>query len=1279
MSQTLDSTLAAAQTAIDRKPIVKITSEAAVGDIPFPGLPMPAYPMAYRDEMNPYAIPLSGGEVAFASLYGSGTGSYPNYTYLRLIVTTGERSYFNEPVILPLTNYSPEVNTRRINMNGISDGQVSIVELPNGDLGVAWLDVGYTTYPAMTLAFHAAEITTAGIQVYPATANLGTGTTKESYSGNPDGYMSGPSTIRLANGTYLSVFVHNSDGTNYIVYKKTSSDFRTWAARSAVTLPGVDTTKQIANVSIVQIANGDVILAYDYTEEVGGNGERLRNIYYSVSSDNGATWSAPIKVTDYDSFQKTALHPVIVQRAGGEINLAYAELVTCLAMGTSTLGWPDGPDPTGGQGGEALSWDPIHRKLYVVNGTQSGNGSLENIVKIDVDTWTIDNAWTGRSTPGSVPSFPYPWGTMWERTRNDKHLVAVLREMGLDILDGEADTITTYQFWEDYITPVVKNTTGWPIDVSNWPMKCQVDADAMRVYLFGWNGYPYHPDGAVGYIDLTDPGPNYEVNMIFDERNWGVDTIESLGVHDGDFLVVPSADMIFITWVGTLASGGQGGLRIYQLSTGARIAHIQWENNKGFPWMGLYDICYKDGKLYGNFPYIAQWEQVDRRGIVEINLTDYSCIYYRPSYATKDDYRLFGPRVLASGEILFEGWNGEGVVLWDPASSKWTQYTSATVPGLSYDSWTGNVMYDELTGTIFANCNGGGLRAFNRDGFLYRSQIVEGNYTTEWEFGVPQFLTMTWQSYDAALVVMSDDSLVSFWSNSITPGYLTTVWGVARGTVDLTSFIARGHDISFARSIDGKPNSLEFMVTHGHLFDPTNRWSLWQTLLKKMRKLTLSFGERINGVDYWHPQGEFFVRETEVQHRRGEYPLMRVKAEDIRCLLEDMYVSATPHYEEYPEDLIKMVLEDDSWGPGIAPSDIDLPTFREDWRYVVWIQWLDTSIKKMVDQIATRFGYAISVGTDGKIGALKISLSNAVSHDYMGGTPLLVDWTPDDSFSDFTNRVTVVGESRDFMEVLYEEELIKQLMGTVGWWGHKTTMRIYYSEDNSRRCRYPRLDILESVRNFNFRLGGGGESMTAVDEDERWVEITVDMPNLTSFVVADCIALIALGYEAIVVSGLTGCPGWIVFAITILLSALFYVVSSIAQYQYSLYARPVGHERMSIQSAPPHGDDIVLQTEMRRIIEKKIDEPLCITALQCNQYADYELAIVQAQRNRVKFSKIAHLQDDEGDTINVPQPYTMLAQKIFITDLKRKMKIPADPDSTGDGYFIDEIEGWAIQ
>jgi hypothetical protein len=716
-------------------------------------------------------------------------------------------------------------------------------------------------------------------------------------------------------------------------------------------------------------------------------------------------------------------------------------------------------------------------------------------------------------------------------------------------------------------------------------------------------------------------------------------------------------------------------LRIYQLSTGARILSIDGGlgENPGFPFYGLYDICYRDGKIYGNFPYTALYGQQDRRGIVSIDLVDYACIYYRPSYATKDDYRLFGPRVLASGEILFEGWNGEGVVLWDPDSSVWTQFLAADFPGLQSDSWTGNVMYDEAYETIFANSNGGGVAAFNRHGVLSRVKYIEANYTSEWEFGQANRLTQNWRSYGATVALGPDGTMMVFWANKLTPGERTIVWNRDGGTFDLSDYIARGQDITYSRSIDGKPSSLEFTVTHGHLLDPTNRGSIWQTYLKKFRKISLSFGEKVSGVDYWHPQGTFLVRETEVNHKRGEYPTMRVKAEDIRSLWEGMNITATPYYQGYPEDIIKEVLADYA---DVDLSNIVLPEFR--WRYEVWIQWLDTSIKKMIDQIGNRFGYAISIGVDGKVNAVKIAGDNPVDHEYTDAG-LIVDWTPDDSFSDFTNRVVVTGESRDFMEVLYQEEQIKQLSGTVGWWGHKTVSRIYYSEDKSRRARFPRLDIIESVRNFNFRLGGGGESISATDPDELWVEITVEMPNLVGFVVADVAALLALGVAALAFTGgLYGLPGWIFFAATLLLAGLFYVVGSIAQYQYGVYARPVGHVRLSIQSLPPHGDDLALQTEIGKVIEKKIDEPLCITVAQCNEYADYELSIVRYQRDRLRFSKIAHLQDDEGDTLQVPQPYSGMAQLIFVTDIKRKMKIPASPDGTADGYFIDEIEGWLV-
>jgi hypothetical protein len=604
----------------------------------------------------------------------------------------------------------------------------------------------------------------------------------------------------------------------------------------------------------------------------------------------------------------------------------------------------------------------------------------------------------------------------------------------------------------------------------------------------------------------------------------------------------------------------------------------------------------------------------------------------------------------------------------------WTQYLAAAIPGLPTDTWQGGVAFDELTGTIFANADPGGVAAFNRDGFLYRSKYIDANFTTTWEFGAAQLLTQNWKSYDATVALGTDGSMMAFWSNETTPGERTIVWDRDSGIVDLSGYIARGQDIKLSRSISGKPSSLEFTLTHGHLFDPTNRGSAWQKYLKKPRKLSLFFGEKVSGIDYWQAQGTFLVTEAEVKHAPREYPTMRVKGEDFRSLWENMNVTATPHYEGYPEDIVKTVLQNLA---GLSLSDIVLPTFR--WRYEVWIQWLDTSIKKMVDQIGNRFGYAIIIGVDGKVHAVKIAGDNPVDHVY-SDVNMIVGWTPDDSFSDLTNRVVVTGESRDFLEVLYQEELIKQLSGTVGWWGHKTVMKIYYSEDGSRRCRYPRLDIVESVRNFNFRLGGGGESMSATDPDEKWVELTVEMPNLVGIVVSEVVALLAIGAEALFYPGgpYGGMPGWIFFAGTLILAALFYTIGSIAQYQYGLYARPIGHERLSIQSMPPYGNDLVMQTQLGKIIEKKIEEPLCITAAQCNEYADYELSIVKYQRDRIRFSKVAHLQDDEGDTLQIPQPYSGMTQKIFVTDIDRKMKIPKSPDGTSDGYFTDEIEGWLV-
>jgi hypothetical protein len=55
--------------------------------------------------------------------------------------------------------------------------------------------------------------------------------------------------------------------------------------------------------------------------------------------------------------------------------------------------------------------------------------------------------------------------------------------------------------------------------------------------------------------------------------------------------------------------------------------------------------------------------------------------------------------------------------------------------------------------------------------------------------------------------------------------------------------------------------------------------------------------------------------------------------------------------------------------------------------------------------------------------------------------------------------------------------------------------------------------------------------------------------------------------------------------------------------------------------------------------------------------------------------KVAHLQDEDGDTIRVVHPYSGNNLDLFIASLKRTFK-KAEPD--GEGGFFDEVEGWVV-
>jgi len=66
------------------------------------------------------------------------------------------------------------------------------------------------------------------------------------------------------------------------------------------------------------------------------------------------------------------------------------------------------------------------------------------------------------------------------------------------------------------------------------------------------------------------------------------------------------------------------------------------------------------------------------------------------------------------------------------------------------------------------------------------------------------------------------------------------------------------------------------------------------------------------------------------------------------------------------------------------------------------------------------------------------------------------------------------------------------------------------------------------------------------------------------------------------------------------------------------------------------------------------------------------MMVAKCQRRRIKVTKVAHLQDEVGDTITLVHPFSGQSFSLFITNLRRTM-VPAE-----SGEFTDEIEGWYI-
>lgn len=1249
LMQTLATPLQTVMDGETRRPIIDIIAKSAVNKIPFEGILLTA---ESSNEQHTNIISHSTGRLCLAYLYGpDGSRKY----YIKYVYTDVDRTYFTTLTFSAMTSYKTAIG-------------LDICELTDGNIGIVFIEDNTTTNNYILKQ-----------KIVNVTGTEISSTTIDSWSRTI--YTSGPSVCREhGSDNYIIAYSKNVGG-NYYIHKHTSNDFTTWDAATSLVIGELTLTQKIFDPFIysADASDDNLFLYFAVVENVGPNGEILSNIYYSLSTDGGNSWADAVKITTYDSYGAIGEHPTFCEKEENSGYLAFNEKRSSQTMDYTSIGWPDysgirgnGSDPSN------MHFDSVNRKLYCVNAYKGvGTKALQSVVKIDVDTWEVDNYWT----TSSIPALDDYWDNvhLWYKLDRGSGKYVPLSVMGgyfCQLINGETDTITTYAFQDIPAYEITANVTGWD-DSYGSIISTFIDETNNRIWFLFVNSSIYDSKIQIGYISLTDSGPTYTFVKVITDTDFT--QTEIYPSNDCNFKIYPDSDLIVLSfYYYSSSSDWQRPLCVYNIITGSRIKKYIKETYSSFPLHGIRGAIYKDGKIYGNIYYYDLYGQENMRGLFEVDITTDIICHHRPSFASVNNYDFYDIVATNNDELLITS-TIYGCVKFNLLSETWTTYNNTTIPGLTPKNSDKFYLidYDELNDFIF--CGVGteyvypwaGYVMFSGEGYFLQTQYATATKVIDWAFGEVNSLVQGLSDYDSAIVCdPSTLKLYAFWTNETTDDELSIKWDKDEGEFSLNDYLVRGRGIVVSRSIDGSNNTVSLTVSDGHLFDPFNVASVLKSVLDKGKLLVVKFGEKIGVVEYWQTIGTFYITDRKMSgYKKGEYPTLTIKGEDYRYIWKDKEIVATQFYDSgKPEEVLTDVISD--YTP-LETTDIDIVAF--DNSVVLNVQWTDTTLLDCVQQIHDRFGYFLKVTNINKITNKKISIDNEIDHIYSNSNQIL-SMNIDDSFSDFTNKITVEGQERDFIETLYDEEMVGSLNGTVGWWGYKNSFDVYYSKDKSRRCRNPRLKVVESVTSIGFKLGGK-ITESIMDTDEKYCTVNVRAPSL----IGPLLGFIATKLGA----GKIGdaCPQkWtrpVGTSITNVASiGIMVILGATGNFQYEIYANPVGEVKRSVEASV---EDFVFQNKINNVVEKRFEDPFCYSKPECAKRAQKELDVIMAQRNRIRIEKITHLQDEEGDTIDFLHPVSEQVLKIFVTDLIRTYTIPKLDQINETISCIDDIEGWVIE
>jgi hypothetical protein len=584
----------------------------------------------------------------------------------------------------------------------------------------------------------------------------------------------------------------------------------------------------------------------------------------------------------------------------------------------------------------------------------------------------------------------------------------------------------------------------------------------------------------------------------------------------------------------------------------------------------------------------------------------------------------------------------------------------------------GHVTLDAVNGNIiggawnnYATNYLSGINMFNENGAYNQIQFATAYKTAAWDWATQQDLSYYSTELQPGAAIDQEDYLWVTWSHTDwEAGINVLYWDNDRGSIALLDDLVDTVTLNWQLK---KVNTLSFRLGNGHLYDPQNLLSTFNIVGQKGRKVTIRIGENIGDYTYWVDQGTYLVDTASMSYTRGRDPILSVNCAGKTIMWRQQQVSVSELYSgSMPDDVIRDILSTHTqW----LATEYDIPEFESE--HEVFYQWIDKTVWEMIEELCDHFFYAMYEDVDGVFVCREVSLTQAVDHEYSDQLQIM-DFSPDDNYSDYTNRVRVIGENNDYTEVLHNEELITSRGGTVGWWTKKTDETVHYSEDDTRQCRNPRLEVIHSPKEYGLLLdqlstGQGGIEISYVDPYEKYLIVEIQCKDLTTAFVGAVIAFVAIGaFATWCGASIYSTCGWYIWAMALAAALVFYILAAMANYQYEIWARPLGRVKSTIQY---EANDIEFQRKLNgEIVTEEITDALCNTVTECRRVAEGNLEMIKAQRSRVNFKKIAHMQDELLDKIKVYHPHSGEGMELIVVGVKRTY-------TKGEGVF-DHVEGW---